>query len=323
MSSDSGFLKDIVKGLKEGLFGKNTPSETPVTKSAEETGEEPVFSLTPEEIIERVDRELPPRPAVKLNPKRADNTGVFESKMGGVPYMPKDHEYPTDRSEGHEGEPLRLLAQLNFEKLPHIENFPEKGILQFFCACNYEGLYGIDFDDPISAKGFRVIYHENIITDESMLMSAEDIPRFEEDTGYFPFDGEFILEAGSPEKCPASANDYRFEEAVVRLYSETTGRAVRNIYGVDIDDRTWENIFELRSFEQTCIGGYPFFTQEDVRHGDKYSEYDILLFQSASTWGEKKDDIMWGDLGVGNFFISSEDLKKLDFSKVLYNWDCG
>ncbi|MDE5859478.1 MAG: DUF1963 domain-containing protein, partial [Oscillospiraceae bacterium] len=33
--------------------------------------------------------------------------------------------------------------------------------------------------------------------------------------------------------------------------------------------------------------------------------------------------IMWGDMGVANFFISENDLKNLDFSKVAYNWDCS
>ena len=31
---------------------------------------------------------------------------------------------------------------------------------------------------------------------------------------------------------------------------------------------------------------------------------------------------MWGDSGVANFFIDSEDLEKRDFSKVFYTWDC-
>jgi len=26
---------------------------------------------------------------------------------------------------------------------------------------------------------------------------------------------------------------------------------------------------------------------------------------------------------VGNFFINREALKRRDFSRVLYNWDCG
>ena len=33
-------------------------------------------------------------------------------------------------------------------------------------------------------------------------------------------------------------------------------------------------------------------------------------------------EIMWGDSGVCNFFISDEDLKALNFDRVLYNWDC-
>ena len=32
--------------------------------------------------------------------------------------------------------------------------------------------------------------------------------------------------------------------------------------------------------------------------------------------------IMWGDSGVCNFFINKDKLKNLDFSDVLYNWDC-
>ena len=39
--------------------------------------------------------------------------------------------------------------------------------------------------------------------------------------------------------------------------------------------------------------------------------------------GEQGKDIMWGDVGVANFFIRPEDLKNKDFSKVLYNWDCS
>ena len=44
---------------------------------------------------------------------------------------------------------------------------------------------------------------------------------------------------------------------------------------------------------------------------------EILLFQLDS-----QDHILWGDSGVGNFFISKEDLKNKDFSHVRYNWDC-
>ena len=73
------------------------------------------------------------------------------------------------------------------------------------------------------------------------------------------------------------------------------------------------------------IGGYPDFTQEDVRKysskSDRQQKPDILLLQ-MDTDGNETVDIMWGDTGVGNFFIDESALRELDFSKVLYNWDC-
>ena len=66
------------------------------------------------------------------------------------------------------------------------------------------------------------------------------------------------------------------------------------------------------------IGGYAYFTQSDPR--DEKAEYldMILLLQIDS----QDNAILWGDVGVGNFFIHPDDLKRKDFSKVLYNWDC-
>ena len=275
-----------------------------------------------EKVMQKLDEKFPPLPVLRFEPKRAENLSVFETKLGGVPYFPKDMEYPLDKAENHKDEPLRLLAQLNFEKLPHIENFPQKGILQFFCASNDEAVYGADFDDLCSAKSFRVIYHENIISDESKLLSAEDMPKFSGEYGEFPFEGEFILEAGKPEMCPLSVSSYLFEENVTEIYNKVTGEKAENWY--DIDEEKFDKISEERVFENTCIGGYPFFTQSDPRYDDDIKDCNILLFQCTSFFSEDgKEEVMWGDLGVGNFFIPEENLKKLDFSKVVYNWDCG
>ncbi len=57
------------------------------------------------------------------------------------------------------------------------------------------------------------------------------------------------------------------------------------------------------------------------RSNHKIQDY-ILLFQLDSD-SEDGKDIMWGDAGVGNFFIHPDDLRKRDFSKVVYNWDCS
>ena len=66
------------------------------------------------------------------------------------------------------------------------------------------------------------------------------------------------------------------------------------------------------------LGGYPYFTQTDPRWGGAYPDLDVLLFQLDSQLAENRgepDLVLWGDCGVGNFFISREALKKRDFSR--------
>ena len=50
---------------------------------------------------------------------------------------------------------MMLLAQLNFEEIPHVEYMPQKGILQFFVSADDE-LYGADFDHPTIQKTFEL-----------------------------------------------------------------------------------------------------------------------------------------------------------------------
>ena len=45
-----------------------------------------------------------------------------------------------------------------------------------------------------------------------------------------------------------------------------------------------------------------------------------LLFQMIS---DDDADIIWGDMGVGNFFIQPSALRNLDFSQVIYSYDCS
>lgn len=289
--------------------------------------DEPSYDI--DKILRKIDEKIPPLPAMELVPKRAENLGVFESKLGGVPYMPADFEYPKGKSGIFKGRPLRLLAQLNFEKLPHIENFPRKGILQFFCSDDEDDCaYGINFDNRTEQNGFRIIYHENIIADESRLMPKESMPKFRNNMGNFPFEGEFLLEAEAAEMCPVSSGDYRFNEAAFEVLGKISGKNIATFNDAEeagFGDDFWEKLYVMRDTERTCIGGYPFFTQDDPReYTPEIADYGVLLFQCASFFGDDTgDEIMWGDMGVGNFFISENDLKNLDFSKVAYNWDCG
>jgi uncharacterized protein YwqG len=43
----------------------------------------------------------------------------------------------------------------------------------------------------------------------------------------------------------------------------------------------------------------------------------VLLLQLDSD-----EEMMWGDSGIANFFIDPDDLRRGDFSRVAYHWDC-
>lgn len=101
----------------------------------------------------------------------------------------------------------------------------------------------------------------------------------------------------------------------------------REPYGSDEADQSYETYHDHFGSTGHKLGGYPFFTQADPRQYDENIHDYVLLFQMDSDYdykdGEQGKDIMWGDVGVANFFICPEDLKNKDFSKVLYNWDCS
>lgn len=242
------------------------------------------------------------KPYIKIQLKDEKKLNWWQSKFGGLPYMPQDFEYPRSNS----GEYLYLLAQINFADVPYLEELPNKGILQFYLA--NDNMYGCNLKEPTKQDKFRVVYfpevylNENkIVTDFSFLsqLNNHDLP-FEGCSGV----GFEIAQE------PISINDYQF-----------------SIFG---SDEILENLYDEYYDNFNTVGhkllGYPHFTQEDPRSymlpdQEDNSEPYILLFQINSEQNSKIK-IMWGDVGIANFFIKDSDLNKLDFSNVLYSWDC-
>lgn len=207
---------------------------------------------------------------------------IFESKIGGIGYIPHDGSAPANSK----GEQLQLLAQVDCTRVP-LEAFPEKGLLQFWIA--HEDCFGLGFDDQTVQEGFRVLYVPEIdrtVTEEEVRAKTHEF----EDDGEFPVFGEFGL-------------TFTMSQDVL----------------ADPDDENSEGNFGHK------IGGFPDFTQGDPRDGgieDGEESYDFLLLQIDSDYDGVTDNIMWGDSGICNFFISSEKLRRLDFSDIIYNWDC-
>ena len=282
---------DKLAGLKKLQFVVDTQNSTWLRVAAQKVITEQTEPDPRVRVQQAIDKFLAEKkPSLALNASRAEITSLTDSKFGGDPYLPMFATYP---------ENLKLLAQLNFEELPHLENFPETGILQFFILP--DDLYGADFDDPTRQGNFQVRYYANILPDSAL---QHEFPQVPEEEG-FPFEGQFKL-TGQLESQSLTITDYQAEKCFEQFDDEELRETIYNRLA-DGDDG--------QSVAGHRLGGFPYFTQTDPRHsGDGF---DTVLLQIDS-----QHDIMWGDSGIANFFINSEDLKNKDFSRVLYNWDC-
>ena len=265
------------------------------------------------EVFEKLDEIIEPLQSLGFNLVRQKTT-VFDTKFGGLPYWPVEMEYPTDEDD----EPMSLLAQLNFNKLPKVKNFPTFGILQFFISST--DCYGADFDDLTDQKNFRIIYHKDIREDNLL----DTLPKHSDDyVEELPFEGEYLLVPLEVSEMRIDAYDYRFDDLVKSIYNELTDdEKINTIY--DLDTKDTDACFNRNERTTVFIGGYPIFTQDDPRdYNDDIRDCNIVLFESDSIYKKSEDIVIeWGDSGTGTFLIPLENLKNLDFSKVAYNFDC-
>lgn len=200
--------------------------------------------------------------------------------------------------------------------MPALANFPKTGLLSFYV--NYHDvLFGLDFDNPVKQKGFRVIYTENFLAESYTKVEQDALFEQTIDKNHFypvvPKEAKIIVEI---EEQLLLIDSFDFE----KTYGTNSYELLE---GLIEDEEQIETIFDLVYDEKSQIGGYPFFTQEDPRYTEERQTYDTLLFQLASDQIAEHSEIMWGDCGVGNFFINHQDLINRDFSKVMYNWDCS
>lgn len=229
-----------------------------------------------------------------------DESHLTDTKIGGIPYWPEDMKYPE-----YNGDPMVMLAQLNFSKLPRLDGFPSSGLLQFF----------INLDD-YSNNVCKTVYHSNINKNTIDNIPKSSINLNDEDSKYFPFTGVFY---------PSASIEEHIMSIVDKDFDDTIEKLCNDLSDIDLSEDSKHKLNKL-IVDNICssdkgnsggsrIGGHPYFTQWDIR--DSEPKYDTLLLQIDSENG-----IMWGDMGISNFFINSNDLKNNNFNDVYFTWDC-
>jgi uncharacterized protein YwqG len=223
----------------------------------------------------------------------SDPLGLQQSKFLGKPFVPEGTDYPVDRH----GNPLVLIAQINFSETPELEGFPSEGILQlYFSTSEWWDMPGEEKIIYISGDDLNKIARTDLPSIKAEYY--EELPVWKIHKLKF----KKSIDTGSSEDCQFSfdfsGKDYwDFEE--------------------DLTEEGKKEFNDYFSGEGHKIGGYAYFTQSDPRDYSDGQKDDIQLLQI-----DTDEEIMFGDSGIGHIFISPEDLVKNDFGKAYFYWDC-
>ena len=261
---------------------------------------------------------------IYIKAEKVDDLSLEESKFGGFPFVPLGGAIPTNA----EGNQLALLAQINCAQLPENNMYPSDGWLQVWCL--EDEMYGFCSDTIQPETNQKVLY---------IPAGTQGEPLERVEAMYQPYGNEecplwFVDEQGAIWGMRLSFthgqqgitySDGRFRDLFLDRWNKRyPEQAVENFY--DLPDEIFENMVDSHDGPDCAhqLGGYPYFTQYDPRYerdSTELTKYTEVLFQIDSQF-DTKWDLCWGDAGVRNFFISREDLEALDFSDVLYNFDC-
>ena len=257
------------------------------------------------------------REVIRIKLSLADELAVTDSKVGGVPYIPKGDALPRSA----EGKPLFMLAQINCEQLPENSLYPKKGLLQFWIAATDDYLYGIDFDNPCSNDFKRVLYFSTI----GEALSIDDfISDYTFDDNHLPFNSKkqfalhFKKDTESISLEGRAATQFFFEK-----WNEAFSTQITTIdeFFEEVPNDICEEINASLLKEPTGhkIGGYPYFIEYDPR--EENDPHTLLLLQ-IDIDNVEGEEIYWGNGGgVANFFVSPEDMANCKFDDVLFHWE--
>lgn len=217
---------------------------------------------------------------------------ILDDKIGGTPYLPVGETYPLD----NDGNPLCLLLQINLKNID-LPNFPKEGILEIFTDkdLNYPTVSAFRlFKEGLEYQtNLPKIDYSNYLLQQGIKITAEKTV----DYMYY--------------------SDYNFNSTLIDI--------VTQLYGEDAEDEDFidnctEYIYSNINYNNITLGGYPDYTQNDIRDEMDNSEDIICLFKIDNNADYRRLTI--GDSGIMCAYIYKQDLENLELSKAFVDWDC-
>jgi len=256
-----------------------------------------------------------------LNEQR--QPGITDSKVGGLPYWPSTRDYPVD----NEGNKMMMILQINCEQAQLQAPLPQQGMLQWFISVNTDLMYGCRGNQSHNGETFAVIHHDTIDQNVTAVqLQAMQVPTH-----------ATVQDMVTPVKREV-AIDVTLESTAMGVtdggFKDVFNQVMLDLTGEDCSAEDWFTVLDNSDavYLERTLGmqapahqmlGYAVFTQDDPRQD--MASHDTLLIQLASQFStiDRKELVMWGDMGAGFLFIDNGALVARDWSHVLYTWDCG
>ncbi|WP_283393063.1 DUF1963 domain-containing protein [Photobacterium phosphoreum] len=205
-----------------------------------------------------------------------DTMPFSQSKFGGLPFWPKDRDYPKDSNEY-----CCLIAQINFAEIPPNKLLPDSGLLQVFsdpCCCD-----------------FTVKFHSK---DD---LQKEYISNFDFLCGVYDYN---VIPVPHQLKFIPSIDNRIYNDVDSNRFnaSDELRESFEYLEGWLEDNDMHDELEKISGDCETKMFGYGFYINDDPKDDD-----DILLLQI---------EVVLADSGVLNLMISPWDLYNRKFENA-------
>lgn len=201
------------------------------------------------------------------------------SKIGGIPQVPTGFKWPDDKNNRE----IPFFMQLDFKQINRagkLTYFPNKGLLYIFIDENE-----INSNFPlVQGEHYQVLFFDADTND--MHTEKSNVKTYR----------EIYLKTKDIKMYPNSEEDDDLLD-----------------YLDELDDDVQDKYFDKYHFVESevgFVGGWPQILQSNYLERD---ETQLIQLNSI------EDEFMWGDLGMLQFYIKIDDLKKSNFNNVNVN----
>lgn len=272
------------------------------------------------------------RPGIRIHthPTPEAEIPIGSSKMGGLPDLPSDTDWPVLH------ESMAFIGQFNLAEVYPFDQeklLPESGLLSFFYETNGEPGYAEDFEaeqdlilppSSTTPREWRVLYFD---TDPSQLTRRQRPADLNKDAHFPPCKLSFEVALTLPETDSPELDSINLTLPEFSQFPGCLGYINRNLDVLNLDrfyGQPFEMVHQLLGYPAQLEEGLFYAAESDslYRSGIKgYSRHEIasghskwqLLLQIDSSSDLQMD---WAGGGIVHYCIRSTDLKKKDFSQI-------